>query len=84
MGRILYLLAALLGVGMFLRDAHRRWREATERERFFLALKEASVPERMSLEDRLRLKLLRSRWWAAWRWLPELWRRPPSSDGPSR
>lgn len=81
---ILYLLAALLGAGMFLRYAHRCWREATERERFFLAMKEASIPQRMTPEERLRLKRLRSPWWAIWRWLPEFWRRPPSSDGPSR
>jgi hypothetical protein len=79
---VLYLLAALLGVGMLLRRSYHRWREATERERFFLAMKEASIPVRMSPEDRLRLELLRSPWWAMWRWLPELWRRPPPSDGP--
>jgi hypothetical protein len=71
---ILYLLPVLLGVGVFLRVSYHRWREATERERFFLAMKEASIPERMNPEDRLRLTRLRSPWWAVWRWLPELWR----------
>jgi len=81
---ILYLFAGLSGVGVLLAISYRRWRQATERERFMLAMKDASIPRRMSPEERLRLKLLRSPWWAVWRWLPELWRRPHSSHGSSR
>jgi hypothetical protein len=43
----LALLAAVLVLGLFLRVEYRLWREATERERFMLALKEASTPARM-------------------------------------
>jgi len=81
--RLILYLAALLGVGMFLRASYLRWREATQREKFLLAMKEASTPERMNPEERSRLKLLRSPWWAVWRWLPDLRRRPPPFDGPS-
>ena len=72
----LSVLFVLLGVAVFLRVEYRLWREATERERFMLALKEASTPQRMNAEDGLRLKRLRSPWWAVWRWLIALWRQP--------
>ena len=81
--RLILYLAALLGVGMFLRASYRRWRETAQREKFLLAMKEASTPERMSPGERSRLKLLRLPWWAVWRWLLDLRRRPPPFDGPS-
>jgi hypothetical protein len=80
---ILFLVVALVGAGLYLRVAYRRWREATERERFFLAMKEISSPEQMSAENRLRLRLMRSPWWALWRWWPDFWRRPPPPNGSS-
>jgi hypothetical protein len=73
---MLSLLAALLVVGLLLRVEYRLWREATERERFMLALKEASTPQRMEPADVLRLKRLRSPGWAVWRWLFDRWRQP--------
>jgi hypothetical protein len=80
----LSLLAALLVLGLFLRVEYRLWREATERERFMLALKEASTPQRMAPEDMLRLRRLRAPFWAVWRWLLELWLRPSLSGGRPR
>jgi hypothetical protein len=80
----LSLLAALLVLGLFLRVEYRLWRDATERERFLLALKEASTPTRMDPEDMQRLKRLRSPFWAVWRWLLEQWRQPFLSRGGRR
>jgi hypothetical protein len=51
--------------------AHRKWQERVERERFVLAMKAASTPDRLAPEERDRLQLLREPWWAVWRWLPE-------------
>lgn len=51
--------------------AHRRWQNRVERERFVLAMKAASTPDRLAREERDRLELLREPWWAVWRWLPE-------------
>lgn len=81
--RLVLALAALFAVGTFLRASYLRWREATRRERFLLAMKEASTPEVMNPEEISRLRLLRSPWWAAWKWLPDLRRRPPPFDPPS-
>ena len=80
----LSLLAAVLVLGLFLRVEYRLWREATERERFMLALKEASTPARMDPEDMLRLRRLRAPFWAVWRWLLDLWREPSFSRGSRR
>jgi len=76
--------AVLLVAGLVLRVEYRLWREATERERFMLALKEASTPGRMDPEDLLRLQRLRSPFWAVWRWMFELWRQPSFSRGRPR
>lgn len=73
---MLSLLVGVLLIGLLLRVEYRQWREATERERFMLALKEASTPQRMDPADVLRLRRLRSPGWAVWRWLFELWRQP--------
>lgn len=81
---MLSVLAALLVIGLLLRVEYRLWREATERERFMLALKEATTPQRMVPEDVLRLRRLRSPFWAVWRWLLELWRQPSLSRGRPR
>jgi len=68
--------AALLGaLGFVLRNLYGRWGQLTEREKFFLTLKEAATPQRMRPDEIARLRLLRSPWWALLRWLPELWRR---------
>ena len=80
----LSLLAAALVLGLFLQVEYRLWREATERERFILALKEASTPARMDPEDMLRLRRLRAPFWAVWRWLLDLWRQPSFSRRGSR
>jgi hypothetical protein len=80
----LSLLAALLVLGLFLRVEYRLWREATERERFMLALKEASTPARMDPEDMLRLRRLRAPFWAVWTWSRERWRKPSFSRRGSR
>jgi len=76
---MLSLLALVFCVALFLRLEYRLWREATERERFMLALKEAATPHRMEPEDAQRLRRLRSPWWAVWRWLLALWRQPSFS-----
>ena len=80
----LSLVAALLVLGLFLRVEYRLWREATERERFLLALKEASTPQRMEPDDMLRLRRLRAPFWAVWQWLLDLWLRPSLSRGRPR
>lgn len=51
--------------------AHRRWQKSVERERYVLAMKAASTPDRLEPGERARLRLLRAPWWALWRWLPE-------------
>jgi hypothetical protein len=69
----LYLLPLLLGAGL-LAGSYWHWRRLTERERFFLAMKQAVGAERMGPDEKTRLRLLRSPWWAVWRWLPDLQR----------
>ncbi len=74
---VLYLLALLLllGVGLLLDSSHRHWQQLRERERFLLTMKEITTPLRMGPEERARLVMLRTPWWAVWRWLPDLWDR---------
>jgi hypothetical protein len=72
-----YLLLVLAGLGLILASSYRRWQRLTERERFLLGMKKASRPENMDPDEKSKLKLLRSPWWAFWRWLPDLYRRPP-------
>jgi len=68
--------AALLGaLGFVLSNVYGRWRQLTERERFFLSLKEAAIPKNLRPDESARLRLLRSPWWGLSRWLPDLWRR---------
>ncbi len=64
-----YLLFMLAGVGVILAFSYRRWQQLTERERFLLGMKEASIANNMLPDERLRLKLLRSLWWVVWRCL---------------
>lgn len=75
----LYLVVAGVGVGLgvLIGHSYSRWRMLTERERFLLVLKDATTPQKLRLEERIRLRLLRSCWWAIWRWLPDLWRQGP-------
>lgn len=77
MSLVLYLVAALGGLGVIVGFSYRRWLRLTERERFLLGMKEASRPRNMHPDEKSKLKLLRSPWWALWRWLPDLWRHPP-------
>lgn len=65
--------AAIVGVVLVgaIRYAYSRWQESVERERFVLAMKAASTPDLLDRNERARLRLLRSPWWAVWRWLPE-------------
>lgn len=74
MWRSVSLLALSVGLGVAIRSSYLRWQRLTERERFLLGMKEASTPQRMHPEEKKRLSLLHSPWWAIWRWLPELWR----------
>jgi hypothetical protein len=76
MGFAFYMLAGMAGLTLLLISSYWRWQKLVERERFFLAMKEASTPESMRPEERSRLELLRSPWWAVWRWLPDLLGRP--------
>lgn len=73
----LYLVAILGGLSVLLGFSYWRWQELTERERFLLAMKQAATPEAMKPAEKVRLELLRSPWWGVWRWLPDLWHRPP-------
>lgn len=73
----LYFLAVVGGlsfVAFLLGHLYWRWQEVTERERFWLGMKSLSTPGRLRPENDVRLKMLRSPWWAIWRWLPDLWR----------
>jgi hypothetical protein len=72
-----YLLAALAALGVILAFSYRRWQRLTERERFLLGMKEASQARNMHPDEKSKLKLLRSPWWAIWRWLPALWHHSP-------
>ena len=74
---VLILLGVLAGLSLILALSYRRWGRLTERERFLLAMKDAARPQNLPQEERSRLELLRSPWWAVWRWLPDLWRHPP-------
>ena len=74
---VLFLLAALGGLILLLVSSHRRWQQLTERERFFLAMTRAATPYHLLPEERARLELLDSPWWAVWRWLLDLWHHPP-------
>jgi len=77
---MLYLLAVVGGlwfVAVLLGRLYRRWQEAIERERFMLGMKSVSTPGQLRPENDARLKILRSPWWAIWRWLPDLWHRLP-------
>jgi hypothetical protein len=75
----LYLLASLLllGLGLLSASTFRRWQKLCDRERFFLTMKEITIPKRMSRKEKDRLELLRAHGWLVWRWLPDLWRRRP-------
>lgn len=77
MSLTLYILAVLAGLGLFLGLAYWRWQNLIARELFLLSMKKASTPGEMTREERRRLALLRSPWWAFWRWLPDLKRRRP-------
>jgi hypothetical protein len=74
---VLFLLAILGGLILPLVSSHRRWQQLTERERFFLAMKRAATPHRLLPEERSRLELLDSPWWAVWQWLRDLWHHLP-------
>jgi hypothetical protein len=50
MGFALYMLAALAGLALLLISSYWRWQKLIDRERFFLAMKEATTPESMRLE----------------------------------
>lgn len=73
----LYILFGLGVVAFLLSVSYGRWQALTDRERFLLGMKQASTPGRMTAEETTRLRLLRSPWWAFWRWVPDLWRRCP-------
>ena len=73
----LFSLLVLAGLGLVLACSYRRWQRLTERERFLLGMKKASRPENMGPDEKSKLELLRSPWWVVWRWLPDLYRRPP-------
>lgn len=70
----LILVGVLAVLGLILAQNFRRWGQLTERERFLLGMKQISRPQNMTSKERQRLELLRSPWWAVWRWFPELWR----------
>jgi len=68
-------LFSVLGLGLILASSYVRWQQLIERERFLLGMKQASTPNKMCPSERSRLKVLRSPWWAVWRWVPDHWRR---------
>jgi hypothetical protein len=47
MGFAFYMLAALAGLAVLLISSYWRWQKLIDRERIFLAMKEASTPESM-------------------------------------
>jgi hypothetical protein len=69
----LYSVAAVGILALLVGFFYHRWQQLTERERFILGMMEASTPQRMLPNEKARLKLLRSPWWALWRWVPDLW-----------
>ena len=81
----LILLGVLAALGLILALNFRQWRQITERERFLLGMKQISRPGNMTAKERQRLELVRSPWWAVWRWVPDLWRRQtgpnPGAEG---
>ncbi|MBI3933002.1 MAG: hypothetical protein HY317_06275 [Acidobacteria bacterium] len=72
---MLYVLASFLlpALAVVLGVSHRYWQRLRERERFILTMREITTPQKVSAVERARLELLRAPWWAAWRWLPDLW-----------
>ena len=72
---VVVLVMALAAVAMFLFAGYQRWQYLAERERFLLGLKKASRPKDLQPNEISRLSILRSPWWALWRWLPDYWRR---------
>lgn len=77
MKAIVYALLPLAGLALALILSYRRWQQITERDRFLLGMKAISHPENLTAEERTRLKIVRSPWWAVWCWLPDLWKRTP-------
>ena len=77
MGLVVWGALIMAALGVALQQLYRRWRQNTERERFFLGLKDVTTPAQMGTDETRRLRLLRSPWWAAWRWLPDLRRQRP-------
>lgn len=73
----LYALTVLAGLGLLHALAYWRWQNLIARELFLLSMKKAATPGQMTREERRRLELLRSPWWAFWRWLPDLKKRHP-------
>lgn len=68
---VLILLGVLAVLGLILAPNFQRWSRLTERERFLLGMKEISRPGNMTPKERERLELLRSPWWAVWRWFSD-------------
>jgi hypothetical protein len=77
MRAIVYALLVLAGLALVLVLFYRRWQQLAERDRFLLAMKAVSHPENLTAEERAKLKLGRSSWWAVWLWVPDLWWRLP-------
>jgi hypothetical protein len=67
------IVAGIAIIGLVVGLCYIRWQRHTERDRFILGMMEASTPDRMRPKEKERLRLLRSPWWAFWRWLPDLW-----------
>lgn len=70
-GWMLWVALVAVGIAGWICYAHRRWQDSVDRERFVLAMKAASTPERLEPDERDRLRRLRAPWWAVWIWLPE-------------
>ena len=81
MSTIVYALLLLAALAFVLVVSYLRWQQLTERDRFMLGMKAASHPENLTAEQRSTLKVVRSPWWAVWRWVPDLWRRRPLDLG---
>lgn len=71
------LLLVTASLGLILAFSYRRWQRLTERERFLLGMNKASRPESMDPDEKSKLELLRSPWWALWRWFDLYRRRRP-------
>jgi hypothetical protein len=76
-GKTLFLLASvlLLSLALLFGPSFRHWRKIRERERFLLSMMVITTPRRMDPEQRARLTILQTPWWAVWRWLPDWWQR---------